>query len=57
MSYKSPKHRDYSMELHHEDINESKIKLDKMRQFSEHVRENFVPHVDDRKRSEIAKQM
>lgn len=46
------------MELNHqEDTNESKIKADKMRQFSEHVRENFAPQVDDKKRDEIAKQM
>jgi hypothetical protein len=38
VSYKSPRHREYSMEHSHEDTNESKIKADKMRQFSEHVR-------------------
>ncbi len=46
VSYKSPKHREYVQERTSEPLNESKIKADKMRQFSEHVRENFVPQVD-----------
>lgn len=28
-----------------------------MKQFSEHVRENFVPQVDDRKRDELEKKI
>lgn len=57
MSYKSPKHREYAQERTSETLNESKIKADKMRQFSEHVRENFVPLVDEGKRESMEKQL
>ena len=45
------------MNLSHVEVNESKIKVDKMRQFGEHVRENFIPQVDEGKRMEIERQI
>lgn len=54
VSYKSPSHLEYSR-AKSPDPPEAKLKADKMKQFSEHVRENFVPAVDDSKRESLEK--
>lgn len=50
VSYRSPTHMKLTQGDKEPKEDESRIKADKMRQFSQHVRENFVPLVDDRKR-------
>lgn len=55
VSYRSPTHLKMARGQNTPREDESRIKADKMRQFSQHVRENFIPVVDERKRESVEK--
>jgi predicted transcriptional regulator len=57
VSYKSPHHQRYSLEHSFQDQIESKAKADKVKQFSEHVRENFAPQIDEKKKDDLEKKI
>ena len=55
-TYKAPYESMYYkklLESNEEDQNSEKIKADKMKQFSEHVKNNFAPNVDENKKKKI----
>jgi len=57
VSYKSPAYLRYSRMEKDEEQPESRVKSDKMRQFSMHVKEHFIPEIDERKRESLEKQI
>lgn len=55
VSYRSPTHMKMAQGDKQPKEDESRIKADKVRQFSQHVRDNFVPAIDERKRESLEK--
>ena len=53
--YKSVFYRKAQEDERYQPDNDSEMRAQKMKRFSDHVKEHFVPEIDEKKRNEIEK--